>query len=520
MRVRPVLLLFLLAGCTVGPNYEQPSAWSPLSWFRTNPKDPKPPPISVPVAEKADPEWWNILHDPVLTGLMRRVAASNLDVRTAAIRLAQSRAQAGVTAADAYPRLNGNASYTRERLSPQGAASLIGGSGGPGSTGGSSSATSAAAVPLSNRTVPPFDLFQTGFDASWELDLWGRVRREVENADATVQASEEARRQQLLTSLAELARAYVQLRGTQETERITRNNLASAQQSVRLTNERFKGGLATELDVANAQSQADATAATLPQLEQQEQQQINAISLLLGEPPGALAAELTPVKPVPPVPPVVPIGLPSELARRRPDIRQAEAQLHAAVANIGVAQADFYPRVTLSGNFSLQATQLKNMFGWDAATYSFGPNLSIPIFEGGRLRRTLELREQQQQEAALNYQKTVLQAFHDVDNALIAYRAEQLRHDRLAAQVGQGRRALGLATERFKEGVSDYLEVLTAQRTVLAAEQQLADSTTTISTNLVALYKALGGGWETQMAEEPPPPPPTTRTVVDTLFSR
>ena len=523
MRIRPVLLSLLLTGCTVGPNFEQPAPWSPVSWFRTDPKDPKPPPVSLPVAEKVDPDWWSILHDPVLTGLMHRVAANNYDVRTASVRLAESRAQAGITRADAFPQLNGSTSYTRERLAPAGAVSLLGGSSSSSSSATQNSSLGGNAVPLStsgSTQIPPFDLFQGGFDASWELDLWGRVRREVENANAQAEASEEARRQTLVTSLAELARDYVQLRGLQETERITRNNLATAQQSVRLTDERFRGGMATELDVANARAQADATSANLPQLQQQEAQLINAISLLLGEAPGALAAELEPAKPVPPVPPHVPIGLPSELARRRPDIRQAEANLHAAVANIGVAQADFYPRITLSGSFALQATEVRNLFGWDAATYSFGPNLSIPIFEGGRLSRTLELRQQQQQEAALNYQKTVLQAFHDVDNALIAYRAEQLRRDQLAAQVADSRRALGLATDRFKQGVSDYLEVLTAQRTVLAAEQSLADSTTTISTNLVALYKALGGGWEPDLPEQPPPAAPTTSDKIRTIFSR
>ena len=281
------------------------------------------------------------------------------------------------------------------------------------------------------------------------------------------------------------------------------DNLASAKQSAGLTNERFQGGLATDLDVANAQGQVEATAANIPQLEQQEAQSINAIGLLLGMPPAALQAELSPRKPVPPVPPKVPIGLPSELARRRPDIRQAEAQLHAATADIGTAKADFYPRITLSGSVALQALQFRNL-GWSAGTYSFGPSLTIPIFEGGRLRRTVELREAAQQEAAINYQKTVLQAFTDVDNALIAYGAEQRRRARLAAQVAQARRALNLAQNQFRQGVTDFLQVLTAQRTLLSAEQQLSDSTATVSANLVALYKALGGGWEQDFPEPTP----------------
>ncbi len=506
--VSALLLTVLLPACTVGPNFEQPSPWSPASWFRATPAA-APSLASLPVAEPVDPDWWAVFNDPVLTGLMRRVAGANLDVRTAALRLAEARAQRGITAADLFPMVNGNASYTREKPSNKGAISLIGGG-----AGGAAGGTGTAAAGnnglggiqggfANSSKIPAFDLFQGGFDASWELDLWGRVRRAVESADASVDASTEARRQTLVTSLSELARDYVQLRGTQELIRITRSNLATAAESVHITEERARGGLATDLDVANARAQQESTAATLPQLQQSEAQAVNAISLLLGAPPGALSAELSPPTPVPPVPPRVPVGVPSELVRRRPDIRQAEAQLHAATADIGQAEADFFPKITLSGSFALQATQFKDVGSLSSRTFGIGPSLSIPIFEGGRLRRTLELRKAQQQEAAINYQRVVLAAFHDVDNALIAFRAEQERRDRLVAQVGQARRALGLATARFRQGLSDFLEVLTAQRSVLAAEQQQADSTATVSTNLVALYKALGGGWESF----PSPPP-------------
>ncbi len=507
IRFAPIAVL-LLSACTVGPNFEQPSFWSPASWFNTRASSPQKLEASMPVAEPVDAEWWKQFNDPALTSLVRRVAAGNLDVRAATFRLAQSRAQRGITAADQFPQLNGNSSYTRQRPSRQGVLSLIGGGSGGGAGGGSPGTQSnglggrQGGIPTSPG-IGAFDLFQGGFDASWELDLWGRVRRAVESADASLEASTEARRSQLLSSIAEVARDYVQLRGTQATLRITRDNLSTAQQSAGLTSARYRGGLATDLDVANAQAQVEATGANIPQLEQQEAQSINAIGLLLGMPPAALRAELSPPKPVPPVPPRVPVGLPSELARRRPDIRQAEAQLHAATADIGMAKADFYPRLTLSGSVALQATQVRNL-GWSAGTYSFGPSLTIPIFEGGRLRRTVELREAQQQEAAINYQKTVLQAFTDLDNALIAYAAEQRRRTRLAAQVVQSRRAFNLAQSRFREGVSDFLEVLTAQRTLLAAEQQLADSTATVSANLVSLYKALGGGWEPDLPVEAP----------------
>ena len=496
----------LVAGCTVGPDFRQPSLWSPGSWFASRKAAPTRT-VSAPVAEPLDPNWWSDFHDPELTSLEQRVAASNLDIRTAGFRLAQSRAQRGIAAADQFPGLNGNASYTREKASNKGVFSALGGSGtassgnrvangaGQGTVAsGAGGSSGAGGIPSSG--IPPFDLFQYGFDASWELDLWGRVRRSIESANASVQASAEDRRNMLLSVLAEVARDYIQLRGTQSTIEIVRNNLNTAQRALKLAQDRAAGGLGTQLDVANANSQVAAAAAQLPQLDQQEAQGINRLSYLLGETPGALNAELETHQPIPPVPPVVPIGLPSELARRRPDIREAEAQLHAATADIGVAVASFYPSVTLSGSLGIQALQFKDLATWDARQYAFGPSLTLPIFQGGRLKAQLELRKQQQQEAAVNYQRTVLQAWHDVDNALIAYQDEQRRRDQLELSVRADQQALSLAQDQYRSGLSDFLNVLDAERSLLNAEQQYADSTTTVSTDLVALYKALGGGWE------------------------
>ena len=254
----------------------------------------------MPTSEPVDPDWWRAFNDPVLTGLVRRAAEGNLDIQAATARLAQSRAQRGITAADLYPTINGNASYTREKPSSRGAFSAISGGSG-GGTGGASSSAATQSNGLGGRqggfqtpgAIPAFDLFQGGFDATWELDLWGRVRRGIESADASLQASREARRAALLSTVAEVARDYMQLRGTQDTLRITRANLASAQESARLTGERARGGLATDLDVANARAQVESTAAAIPQLEQQETQTINAIGLLLGQPPATLQAELS-----------------------------------------------------------------------------------------------------------------------------------------------------------------------------------------------------------------------------------
>ena len=491
-RLLAAALPLALGACTVGPNFEPPEWLSPVSWFAKK-QEPITPAPSMPVAEPIDPNWWNLFHDPILTGLERRVAGENLDVQVATVRIAESRAQLGVAGAAQFPTLNANGSYTHEKASDVGvfanSPSALGASGASGSgTGGTRS-----------THFNPFDVYQVGFDASWELDLWGKVRRSVESATASVVASNEARRATLLSSLAELARDYIQLRGTQALLRIAHDNVRTAQQNLNLTQQRAAGGVTTDLDVANAAAQLRTTAAEIPRLEQQESEQINAICLLLGQPPNALQNELAPPKPIPPVPPTVPVGLPSELARRRPDIRQAEAQLHAATADIGVAVANFYPSVTLSGSLGLQAVQPWRMFNIDARDYAVGPGVTIPIFQGGQLKATLELRKTQQQEAAIDYQKVVLGAWHDVDNALTAYQTEQARRDQLIQAVAQNQRALGLAQSRYAEGVADFLQVLTAQQNLLSTQQQLALTTTNVSANLVALYKALGGGWETQL---------------------
>jgi NodT family efflux transporter outer membrane factor (OMF) lipoprotein len=480
-----------LGGCTVGPNFQAPSWASPTSWF-AGPKEPVPTAPSVPVAEPIDPNWWTLFHDGELTALEQRVAAENLDVKVATARLAESRAELGQARASEFPTINANGSYTRQKASNVGvfaaAPNPLGANGAEGNTAGG----------LRSANIAPFSVYQAGFDATWELDLWGGVRRSVESATASVEAAAEARRAALLSSLAEVARDYVALRGVQTQLRIAHDNVHTAQ----LTQQREAGGVTTDLDVANASAQLRSVMAEIPRIEQQEAADINAVGLLLGQPPNALRGELAEARPVPPVPPRVPVGVPSELARRRPDVMQAEAQLHAATATIGVAVAAFYPSVTLSGSFALQALQPSQFFSFNAREYAAGPGITIPIFQGGQLKSTLHLREAQQEEAAVNYQKTVLQAWHDVDNALTAYQTEQARRDQLVLAVAQNQRALGLAQSRYQQGVADFLTVLDTERSLLQTQQQLAESTTNVSQNLVALYKALGGGWETDLPRE------------------
>jgi NodT family efflux transporter outer membrane factor (OMF) lipoprotein len=482
VRAAAVAAILALAGCAVGPDFHHPLSDLPLSWL-TGPDALRTARRSLPVPEPIDPAWWSLLQDRELTALEARVAAANLDVLSATIRLAESREQRGIAGASLFPTLGASASYDVSKVSPKGVYGLLDGL--------------LNGKPSGNSAFPPIDLYQDAVDASWQLDIWGKVRREVESADASVEASADDRRNVLLMSLAEVARDYIQLRNTQAQLAIARDNLRSSQQSLDLTRRRNAEGISTMLDVNNAAAQVESTAAQVPQLEDQQEQQVNALSLLLGEPPGALRAELVQPLPVPPVPPRVPVGLPSELARRRPDIREAEARLHAAVAEIGAAQADFYPSLTLTGTFGFQALNIQNFSNWAARTWMVGPALQLPIFQGGRLTATLRLRRAQAQEAAVAYHATVLRAWHEIANALSAYAAEQRRRERLAHEVEFTRAALALARQQYAVGVADFLNVLDAERTMLTAEQSLATSTATVSTDLVTLYRALGGGWET-----------------------
>lgn len=468
----------LLSACAaVGPDFAAPeSAWAPAHWFTTTRPAP-PAQASVPDADAAPPaQWWSVLNDPVLTGLEARLPVGNLDLRAAGLRLAEARAALGVAEAARVSAVNASAGATRNQQSHEGALRL----------------TNAQRTPLGTS----YDLYQYGFDASWEIDLWGRVRRGVEQAAAQADAAAEAMHGVAVTASAELARDYLQLRGIQAKLGITRENLQSARASLDLTRARAEGGLTNDLDVANAATLVASVEAEIPALERQRDTLKNAIALLLGEPPGALEAVLAPPRALPPPPPRVPVGVPGDLVRRRPDIREAEATLHAATAATGVATADFYPRLTLAGSGMIQGLQMRNLADLAAQAYNFGPSITLPIFDGGRLTRTLALREAQQQEAAILWRARFLGALHEVDDALTAYASEQQRHDRLAAAAASARRALGLARARYTQGVADFLQVLTAQRAQLAAEQDLADSSTTLGTDLVQLYKALGGGWD------------------------
>ncbi len=468
--VASIMLAGFLAGCTVGPDFHPPAVNAPGA-YGSEPLDVP----SVTVSSEVDDHWWRSFNDPELSSLVERLARQNLDLKTALERIFQGRAQRQVTASQGLPNINGQGSYTRNRASPTGIISLE---------------TPAPGAPLE------YDLFQEGLSSSWELDLFGRVRRGVEAADADILASVENRRGVALSAISDLAQDYLQLRGAQARLAITERNAQLAGENLRLVRNRFANGVATTLDMAQAQGQLSTIAATLPPLRTQAAQLINAIGLLLGELPRALQPELqTPVA-QPDVPPSVPIGLPGTLVRRRPDVRQAEANLHSATAQTGVAVANFYPDIKLTGSFDLESLRFKDAFNLYSSAFQVGPSISIPIFQGGQLRGTLRLRESQQRQAAISFQKTVLQAYQEVDDALTAYAQAQRQKLQLAESAKQNEIALGAARQRYAAGAIDFLNVISTQAQLLQSQSDLANINTQIATDLVALYRSLGGGWE------------------------
>jgi NodT family efflux transporter outer membrane factor (OMF) lipoprotein len=499
LAVLAVLACVAMSGCLLGPDFERPRSATPPVFERTQAAQAS----SKPVEAGFDPDWWTLFDDPVLNTLEKRLADSNLDVAAASARLLESRAEQRVAGAAELPTLGGAASYNRERGSENGILSLLG------VTPSQSQPLSASGgAPLGvsampgSKGSPPYNLYQVGFDASWELDIWGRARRGVEAAAALSQASYEDRNAILLSERAELARDYIEMRDAQSLLGITRQNLDIARDLVRLTKIRVHEGVTTDLDVANASAQMETIESLIPTLESRRDTMINAIGVLLDEQPGSLNAMLTAAGDVPGLPQQVPVGFPSELAERRPDIKRAESQLHAATASIGMAKADFYPRISLNGSAGFQSLQLSNLAERSSAQYVVGPVITFPIFEGGRLKGTLQLREAQQQEAAIVYKRTVLEAWREVDDSLLLYDAEQRRRDRLASAVTVNRRGVGIAQQRYKAGALDYLDVLNVQKQLLDAQSELEQSKAKAAENLVALCKSLGGGWESTYAND------------------
>ncbi len=484
----------LCAACTVGPNFVRPTPQTPAHWsprataIPATPGEPSsaaaPPPSRVTEQSTELRTWWRGFDDPLLSSLIERAEDSNLDLRTAVLRIDEARAQRAISAAAFWPTLSLDAAYSRERFSDTT------------STGSLFSSVGMLHLPgAASISVPnPYSQYQLSADASWEIDLFGRVRRSVEAADANVQVSVEDRHAVLVSVFADVARSYLELRGAQARLRIAKENLATIEELLELTRQRRAAGLTTYIDVSNATAQATATRAQLPAFELQITQNINQLSQLLAREPEALRGELDSPAAVPAVPPEVSIGLPAELARRRPDIREAEATLHAATAQIGEAVADLFPRVTLAANGGFQSETAGNLLRWASRFGSLGPTLDLPIFDRGRWT-AVHLYDVRAQEAALAYRRTVLNALHEVENALAAYGADQQRRTWLDATVIENRETLTLSRQRYEHGIANFIDVLDAERTLQQNQLSLADSSTAVASDLVGLYRALGGGW-------------------------
>lgn len=481
-RPRPKLLLFLFWGllslegwgCAVGPDYRPPALATPASWHAVATEQP---PDSRVLTEPASlQQWWDNFGDPQLSSLIRRALVANLDLQQATARIREARAALGVAGGWLWPEIEVTARHQRS------SSGLGGGTGSPMSVG----------------TGGFRDFFQVGLDAAWELDLFGGRRRAVEAAGAELRAAVEDQRAVLVSLTGEVGTNYVILRGLQEQLRIAKDNLKVQEKTAEITRKRYQAGFVSGLDVANAQALVATTAAQIPQLEAAIQQIIYNLSVLLGQPPAALQEELLTPKAIPPVPPEIPVGLPSDLLRRRPDIRRAEAQLQAATARVGVAVAELFPKFFLTGSVGLAGSELQQLGRLKSNYWSFGPTVSWPLFAGGRLRWQVKLQEAVAEQVRLQYEKTVLTAFQEVESALVAYLKEQEHRRRLEEAVRNNRRALELAMQQYISGRTDFLNVLNAERSLYATEEALTLSTRTMSTNLIALYKALGGGWEEQ----------------------
>lgn len=480
----PLILASLaLGGCKVGPEFIPPEPSFPDAFTHTGSDGFAA--SSTAVASAINHEWWSILADPALDGLIQRAADGSLDLRLATLRIREARALRGVVAADNYPQVSLDAQASRQQQS----------------------STTRQGDFASNDA---FNLFQGGFDASWEIDVFGRIARNLEAAEADIQSIEQARRDVLVTLVSEVARNYVELRGFQQRLEIARKNIALQKDTLELTRSRFRAGLTSDLDVAQAESSLASVESQVPVLDQGVQAAIHRIGVLLGQQPTSLIAELSLPGPIPAARGEVPVGLPSELLRRRPDIRQAERDVAAAAARIGVATSDLYPRFSITGSFGFASDKVPSLLDGSSRFWSFGPSMRWPILEWGRIRQNIKVQESRNEQALVRYESVILRSFEDVENALVAYTREQARLTSLEQALAANQRAFDLANQLYSAGLTDFQRVLDSQRGLFQSEDAAIDSRRAVTSNLVALYKALGGGWE---SFEPRPTEPVSASI-------
>jgi outer membrane protein, multidrug efflux system len=472
---RALLVFGLLAGCTtVGPNYRKPATPIPPQFAeaegQSGPSD----------AELAS--WWRAFGDAQLDALINRALAQNLDVQTAAARIREARANEIVAGASALPEVDAQGSVTRQRISEH-AIPVPPGAGGGGNQG-------SFGLPGSEFTT-----WRVGFDASWEIDLFGRNVREREAASDRTDAAVWNRRDLQLTAAAEVANAYLTLRTLQARIANAETELARQQRSERLIGAQTRGGLVTGQQLEQQRSERSAAAANIPVLRAQTSAQIHALGVLTGETPEALIAQLAPAMALPPAPPSIPAGLPSDLLRRRPDIRAAERQLAAATADIGVATADLYPRISLTAAPALVSTALTSLLSWGSRSFSLGAAVDWPLLNGGRTRGRIAVANARQDQALIAYRKTILTALQDVEDALSACDGDRQRIGEIEQSIGSASRAEQIARTRYRGGLVTLSDVLAAEGRRLTLESQLIETKGALARDSVALFKALGGGW-------------------------
>ncbi len=465
----PIFLgLLNLAACMVGPDYKQPQ-------MRVSQKFANEYEKGLSTGE-VETSWWRGFNDERLNRLIDLAIADNHDLRIATARLRQSRALRLETQFDLFPTVTSQASYTRERLSE--------------------------AQVQEEGFDRDIDLFNAGFDATWELDFFGRVRRSIEAAIAEVEASEAVRRDVIVSLLAEVARNYFELRGAQNQLEVARRNAENQKQTLELTIALLEGGRGTELDTSRARAQLNSTLATIPPLETAIKRAIYRLSVLVGQEPTALEAELSEPGNLPSLPKLVAVGTPEALLRRRPDIRFAERTLAAETARIGIATADLFPRITFTGSIALEAESFSGLGDSGSGTFFLLPRIFWAAFDLGRVRARIKAADASAEAALAQYEQTVLLALEETENALVDFGRQQVRQDLLRQSAEASEKAVELAQLRYRYGVADFLTVLDAERTLLEAQDQLAQSETSTATALVAVYKALGGGWEIEMDDQ------------------
>ena len=454
-----VLLGLCVVGCAVGPDFQRPDNQLPATWSFSK---HRAEPASSPAALAG---WWRRFHDPKLNALVEQAVTANLDVKQAVARLSQARAERQSAAASFWPWFNALGSAQESHV------------GGSGPAAGNSNS------------------FKGGLAAAWEIDLFGGNRRNLESSEARLAAATADLDATRLSMAAEVALTYCQLRSIQDQISIARRNLATQQHSAEITMERRAAGFASELDVANSAALVANTKAQIPGLETSARQSAHAIAVLLGRPPTELLALLAATRPVPTASTSVPTGIPSDLLRRRPDVRRAEATAHAATAKIGVAVADLFPKFSLTGSITQQSAKLADWLSPSARVSSFGPAFNWALFQGGSIQANIKLQQALRDEALLQYRKTVLVALQEVEDAMVACSNERQRHAALAEAVSSNRRAVELSLNLYTAGQIEFINVLNAQRSLLQSETDFSRSDLALATNLIALYKALGGGW-------------------------